>query len=66
MTVDLLQPLGPEDLERINEALAQIDVLDQAIAKAERADINVSESKKIVEDAQVKLLRLKQVYFPGE
>ncbi len=62
---DLLNPLGPEALGQITAALADLEVVDKAISKAERAGIDVAGLKEEAEHARSKLAALKQVYFPN-
>jgi hypothetical protein len=66
VTTDILNPLGPEDLGKINEALGQLDTAEIAIQKAERAGIDVTAAKEEAVVTREKLQRLKQVYFPND
>ncbi len=66
MSADLLTPLGPEDLTKIESALAQIGKAELAGEMAQRAGIDVTDQVKRLDEVKSKLLRIKQVYFPGQ
>ncbi|KKM99170.1 hypothetical protein LCGC14_1150520 [marine sediment metagenome] len=59
-------PLTDADLVSINTAIAQADDAKQLIEKARIAGIDVSSFTKRTEDAKAQLLRIKQVFFPGQ
>lgn len=59
-------PLTEQDLERINTGLAQAREAQELIDMASRAGIDVEEFRVRARDSQEKLLRMKQVFFPGQ
>ena len=63
-----VQPLGPQHLEQINEALKQIGVAEQHIELANRAGLGeqVAQSAAQIEKYKHQLQQIKQVYFPGQ
>lgn len=58
-------PFDHEDLANINAHLANIQVGLNHVKLAKSAGIDVAEQEKMLNEAQAKLLRLKNVYFPG-
>lgn len=58
-------PLTEEHLTQINQGLKQVADAKKQIALAERAGIDVAQLKAANNQAEEKLLQLKQVYFPG-
>lgn len=66
MTTDLLHPLGPEDLVKIEDALARIKQAELAGEMAQRAGIDVTAEIARMDAVKSKLLTIKQVYFPGQ
>ncbi len=65
MAIDLLNPISPQGQSEINAALLDLNTVDLAIEKAERAGIDVSILKRESESARTKLSALKSVYFPN-
>lgn len=66
MAVDPLHPLSEEHLAQINQALDQAQVLQEAINKAGRAGIDLSNQAQQLTNNVDQLLKIKQVYFPGQ
>ena len=62
---DLLNPLSPADLAKIEAALASLKEVDLAIEKAKRAGIDLGTMEAAAAAAKAKLQALKQVYFPN-
>lgn len=58
-------PLTDEHLQQINDGLIGIDKALKQIALAERAGIDIGPTKAAALDAQTKLQKIKQVYFPN-
>jgi len=58
-------PLTAAHLEQIRNALDVITIAQQQVELAKRAGVDVSAQETQLKDAQDKLLRLKNVYFPG-
>jgi len=59
-------PLNEQDLADIKNALKDLDDADQQAQTAMRAGIDVSEQIKQIKDKRAQLLKIKQVYFPGQ
>lgn len=59
-------PLTPEDLVSINQALSDATDAQTLIVRAEAAGIEVAEFKTRAVDAEQRLLRIKQAFFPGQ
>ncbi len=66
MTVDLLNPLSPEDLAHIEEGIQQTELVIQGVEKASRAGVDVGDLSAQAEETLKKLLQLKNVYFPNQ
>lgn len=58
-------PLTDADLEEINAKLGELDGVDSEIQRALRAGIPVEEQKREAHETRVKLMKIKQAYFPG-
>ena len=58
-------PLTEQHLTMINEGLQKIQEGKRQVALAERAGIDVMDSKASIAESEKKLLAIKQVYFPG-
>lgn len=63
---DATNPLTHEDLASINAALDNIKTAEAQIALAKRADIDVSAQEAELQKNKTQLLKIKQVYFPGQ
>jgi len=59
-------PLTPEHLAQLNNALDASKAADNQIELAKRAGLDVSKLEAINQDAKGKLQQIKQVYFPGQ
>lgn len=59
-------PLTPDHLLQINNALDMARQADYQIQLAKRAGIDVSQAEQINNDNITKLRQIKQVYFPGQ
>jgi len=59
-------PLTPEHLTQLKNALDASKAADNQIDLAKRAGLDVSKLEAINEDAKGKLTLIKQVYFPGQ
>jgi hypothetical protein len=66
MATDPNSPLTADHLEQINNALSVIAVAENQVAMAKRAGINVDAQEAQLSDSKDKLLRVKNVYFPGQ
>ncbi len=58
-------PLSEQHFTQIQQALAALDRADRHIQMARMAGIDVALQEKASAEARDKLLRIKQVYFPG-
>lgn len=58
-------PLPPETFGEISERLKELDAADLEIRKAKQAGIDVDQQAATVVETRVKLMRIKQTYFPG-
>ena len=58
-------PLTDNDLEQINIGIEKSREAKQLIDIAQRAGIDVTEFQARASDAEAKLLRIKQAFFPG-
>jgi hypothetical protein len=58
-------PLTEADLQRMNDALAQIKDGLQQVQLAKMADIPTGESEQQLIEARDRINKIKQVYFPG-
>lgn len=59
-------PLTPEHLQQINDALEKLDVAEKQAKLAERAGFDVSSQFQQIADNRARLLQVKQVYFPNQ
>lgn len=59
-------PLTPEDLTRINDALDTVTTAEHQLALAKRAGIDVSAQEQQIARNKERLLQIKQVYFPDQ
>ena len=59
-------PLTENDLNRINEALTEIESAEGIIAQAKQAGIDLSRQEAQARETKEKLLRIKQAFFPGQ
>ena len=59
-------PLTPEHLAQLKNALDASKAADNQIELAKRAGLDVSKLEAINIDAKGKLTLIKQVYFPGQ
>ena len=66
MAANPINPLTPEHLQQIRNALDQVKVAKAQIELAKRAGIDVAQLESINDANEDKLLKLKQVYFPGQ
>jgi len=57
--------LTDDHLQRINDNLAGLDKAREHMRLAKLAGLDVSAMEEAEKDARDKLLRIKQVYFPG-
>ena len=62
---DEVGPLTAEHLNQIRNALDVIAIAEQQVELAKRAGIDVALAEQQLRDSKDKLLRLKNVYFPG-
>ena len=62
---DPIGPLTAAHLAQINNALDAIKLGETQVQQAKRAGIDVSEQERTMSEAKEKLLKLKNVYFPG-
>lgn len=58
-------PLTEQDYEAIVTGLKDLDEADRQADLAMRAGIDLADSKKQIADTRAKLMKLRQVYFPG-
>jgi len=58
-------PLTEEHLTRINEGIEKADSALRQVTLAKMAGIEMGAIEQEAKDARDKLLRIKQVYFPG-
>ena len=58
-------PLTPEDLDAINTGLERAREAQELIDMAQRAGIDVEEFRVRAREAQERLIRVKQTFFPG-
>lgn len=58
-------PLTPEHLDGINEALARLDLARQQIVLAKAAGLDTSQLEGDEQATRAQLMKIKQVYFPG-
>ncbi len=61
----MAHPLTKEDLDQINEALKAIKATRDVIARAKVAKIDVSDQEELIEAAEVRLMAIKQGFFPS-
>lgn len=61
-----MEPLTAEDLQRIRDALRQIDEVQETIARAKAAGIDVSAQERTLTEQRNRLLRIKQAFFPHD
>ena len=59
-------PLTPDDLVSIKKALEDANDAKELIGMAEQAGIDVAVFKVRADEAQQRLLRVKQAFFPGQ
>jgi hypothetical protein len=58
-------PLTEHHLTKLNDALAQLSVADRHLQLAKLAGLDVTQQEKQAAETRDRLLRIKQVYFPG-
>ena len=58
-------PLTDQDLNKINEALVEIESAEAIIAQAKRAGIDLTPQETLARETKEKLLRIKNAFFPG-
>lgn len=58
-------PLTDEDLEGLNDALGQLQRVDNLIDRMARAGIPVTDQRKRSAELRTKVAQLKQAFFPG-
>jgi hypothetical protein len=66
MSTVIKDPLGPEHLAQIKNALAIIDATQSQINKAKQAGLDMTQQQASIDDSRQKLLAVKQVYFPNQ
>ncbi len=54
-----------QDLQRINEALAQLDTAQEIIEMGKQAGLDVEQQEERAREQRNQLLRLKNTFFPG-
>ena len=59
-------PLTPDHLAQLRNALDNVNQAKYQIDLAKRAGVDVSQLEQIVNDNETKLRQIKQVYFPGQ
>lgn len=59
-------PLTLEHLNQINNALEQIKTGLKAVELAKRANIDVADQERKLNETQSQLRQIKSVYFPGQ
>lgn len=62
---DRASPLTDEDLADIDRALARLKDADNLIVKSQQAGIDVEPFRQRAREAQERLLKIKQAFFPG-
>ena len=58
-------PLTENDLEQINNALAEIKSAEGIIAQAKAAGIPLERQEEMARETKEKLLKIKSAFFPG-
>lgn len=58
--------LRPEDLSRIDEALAEIDAALREVSLADRAEIDTGNARSSLVANQQRLRKIRGVYFPNQ
>lgn len=58
-------PLTDAHLSQIQNGLRLIDQAESQVLLAKQAGIDVTDAEKSIADSKAKLIRLKNVYFPG-
>lgn len=66
MSTNPASPLTAAHLEQIKNALDVIHVAKTQVDMAKRAGIDVAAQEAQLLDSEAKLLKLKNVYFPGQ
>lgn len=64
-TPSIDNPFGPDDFDRLEEALANTQKIERAIAKARQAGLDVGDAQERNRANADQLRRIKQTYFPG-
>jgi hypothetical protein len=59
-----INPLTEQHLQDMNDALKHITNVRESIRLAERAGIDVTEHKKLIDEHEQKIKQIKSVYFP--
>ena len=59
-------PLGPEDLERLQKGITASEDAEQLITMAKQAGIDVAQFEQQNKETRASLLRLKNTFFPGQ
>lgn len=62
---DINHGLTEEHFQVIQKGLADADLALQRVSLAKQAGIDTGDTEQIAREAQAKLLRIKQVYFPN-
>lgn len=59
------QIFGEEDLQRIEQSLAELDAAREVIELGKQAGLPMEQFEERQRDARDKLLRIKNTFFPG-
>ena len=59
-------PLTPEHLEGIKEAMKGLDRVDEIILRAKQAGIDIGGREEVSTQLRAKLSGIKSAFFPGE
>lgn len=65
MTTERRPVLDEDDLQRINDALAQIEDVQDVLLRAKEAQIDVSREESELQQLRQRLLAIKRAFFPG-